>query len=981
MRNLKRTLSLVLAMALVVGMMMVGASAASSDFTDSSEITYTEAVDVMTAIGVMEGTDTGAFNPSGILTREQAAAIICRMLLGDSADDLNTNSSVFTDVAADRWSAGYISYCAQQGILAGTGTGAFNPEGELTGLAFAKMLLVALGYDAAIEEYVGDDWAINVAADAIEAGVSINGQIMTNSVSREQAAQMAFQTLEADMVRYANKGTTVIGSDGMQVIVGASAPERFPISGSSGEYLSNDNDGYTQFCERYFSDLKKDESGHDGMQRVAKNWTYKNDDIGTYAETPDRTVVVDKSQSLADEVTDINRNWTTITNSYLNGGALSGNLLVGDIVEIYLDDTKANTVERAIVTRYSVDEVTGSVATRGSVEDDDLEIRIPGFIGYTDADKVDGDYNDLAKDDVIYYYRDADGVYHFAKAESVEGQLTGSKSGNPVKYVIDGEDYVVNGSVGTISGVTTSPVYNTTYAYYMDNNGYLIAAKEVETAQSKDYVVVQDIQYAQGTGGLTGSAKVEARLVSMDGTTQVVTVESVKLSDGKTYDDGDDKLAENGKVNTAVSDKADKAFFTYSVNSDGEYALTEVAADTADKRTVGTLTNGTIDNGSASLNSSVAVNNNTVFVVATESAGKSFTTYTGMNAVADITGANGAYVAVNGIATYVYVDSYTSSSISGDYVFFMKGTEDAKMSEKDGDTTLYYNTYKAIVDGEATTVKVKANSDNALSLDSGSANPAVGLFTPVYNDDGLITKLTVKNEGQAAAAGYTLDGGALVTSGGTYTCEDDALVFIMDEDGNVTEATAAEISEDDNDTVYVVKTNTTDSVVDFLFIIEVDDDVVNVIAPSEPATLVVNETPSEGSTGSVTVELSGEIESGLATNELKNYLLGGAGEIAGVDKFSAIQMVFPAGSYGVRQTNEILKNSIFWVPDGSVDTTTGVKTTVQNLPTDTTVYFLLGEKGITVEFDWDYTGAEGQEFKADYTIVVSADDLTINPAD
>ncbi len=77
--------------------------------------------------------------------------------LGEDADDLyaSTNSSLFSDVAADRWSAGYIGYCVQQGILAGTGNGKFDPEGELTGLAFAKMLLVALGYDPAIEQLCG----------------------------------------------------------------------------------------------------------------------------------------------------------------------------------------------------------------------------------------------------------------------------------------------------------------------------------------------------------------------------------------------------------------------------------------------------------------------------------------------------------------------------------------------------------------------------------------------------------------------------------------------------------------------------------------------------------------------------------------------------------------------------------------------------------------------------------------------------------
>ena len=41
MRNLKRTLSLVLASAMLVGMMVTGASAVSGDFNDSDEITNT----------------------------------------------------------------------------------------------------------------------------------------------------------------------------------------------------------------------------------------------------------------------------------------------------------------------------------------------------------------------------------------------------------------------------------------------------------------------------------------------------------------------------------------------------------------------------------------------------------------------------------------------------------------------------------------------------------------------------------------------------------------------------------------------------------------------------------------------------------------------------------------------------------------------------------------------------------------------------
>ena len=137
MRTLKKTLSLVLVVAMVLGLCVVGASAYNKveDFTDDvSKIgdAYYEAVGVLTGIGVIDGMTETAFEPQGTYTREQAAKIIAYMVLGKSAaDSLTCTVAPFDDVAADRWSAGYIAYCAQQGILAGTGNGTFDPEGEI----------------------------------------------------------------------------------------------------------------------------------------------------------------------------------------------------------------------------------------------------------------------------------------------------------------------------------------------------------------------------------------------------------------------------------------------------------------------------------------------------------------------------------------------------------------------------------------------------------------------------------------------------------------------------------------------------------------------------------------------------------------------------------------------------------------------------------------------------------------------------------
>ena len=77
-------------------------------------------------------TDKGAFDPTGILTREQAAAIICRMLLGDDAENLTTNSVVFSDVAADAYYAEAVKWATDNGITNGTTSSTFSPGSGCT---------------------------------------------------------------------------------------------------------------------------------------------------------------------------------------------------------------------------------------------------------------------------------------------------------------------------------------------------------------------------------------------------------------------------------------------------------------------------------------------------------------------------------------------------------------------------------------------------------------------------------------------------------------------------------------------------------------------------------------------------------------------------------------------------------------------------------------------------------------------------------
>ena len=286
---MKKLLALVLA--LVMSMSLVTISNAA--FKDADKIDYDEAVEVMNAIGVLVGDEKGNFNAKENLTREQAAKIISYLLLGNKTAEALVGAAKFTDVAATRWSAGFVDYCASTGVVAGNGDGTFAPAGQLTGFQFAKMLLVALGYDAKIEGFTGTDWQINVSKVANQVGLfnglSISG---TAVLTREQAAQMCLNTIKAPLVEYSNKGGN-ISINGAEINIGASKAEYVTTTLAQAQRISKrtltntlftNKGGYTvEFGEKYYSNLYLT-ADNDAFGRPANTWTLGTKDIGTYTD-------------------------------------------------------------------------------------------------------------------------------------------------------------------------------------------------------------------------------------------------------------------------------------------------------------------------------------------------------------------------------------------------------------------------------------------------------------------------------------------------------------------------------------------------------------------------------------------------------------------------------------------------------------------------------------------------------------------------
>ena len=224
MRTLKKSLALVLALVMVLGLGVIGASAdnALDNYTDASEIgdAYYEAVGVLTGLGIIDGMTETTIEPTGTYTREQAAKIIATMVLGvKNAESLTCVEAPFDDVPADRWSAGYIAFCVEQGIIDGMTDTTFEPTGTLTGFQWAKMLLAAVGFGAN-GEFTGTSWSLNTARVAHEAGLftgDLSGADHVN-LSRQQAALYAFNTLtEIKQVSYsANNDNYIYGLAGYE---------------------------------------------------------------------------------------------------------------------------------------------------------------------------------------------------------------------------------------------------------------------------------------------------------------------------------------------------------------------------------------------------------------------------------------------------------------------------------------------------------------------------------------------------------------------------------------------------------------------------------------------------------------------------------------------------------------------------------------------------------------------------------------------
>ena len=606
---MKKFLSLVLA--LVMTMSLVTVSAGAKDFTDSSKINYSEAVDVLSEAKVIDGYADGAFNPSNTLTRGAAAKIICNLILGPTAASaLVADAAPYSDVAANHPFAGYIAYCQKTGIISGYADGTFKPANSLTGYAFMKMLLGALGYDAANEGYTGANWSINVAKQAISIGLNdgLKGEFNgVKAVNREEACLYAFNTLNATMVEYTNQ-TIVIANGTVKTDKVAKDME----NNARTETIKEENK--MQFAEKYFTNLEKEPTSDD-FGRPANKWTYKNTDIGTYV---DYTLMVAEYTDGVSGKDVYNKIGKTAMDKYDLTATIDGN----DAAKTILADVNKN----------NKDDMAGTdtgVLTQVFVDDDNKAaaiVEINTYLGIADSDysekkdeakftvwglskegktytKVafnkDGtlkttsdsasftvsgeDFNvsKVEEDDAYLFTVAAGEVQTFVPAEAVKDtEITSFKKGSNVtaggtKYSFNAAAYYDAEVLKDYTDGTVTNLKDTTYNIYLDTYGNLIGLEEVDAVDNYVFITGAD----NGSSNLSTKTN-DANAIFLDGTSKVIEVSNTK----------GDGVADSPIVNK---------WFTYTVDKNGVYTLKNIKTSdfdsTKDKVGQKDQTNSSVD--------------------------------------------------------------------------------------------------------------------------------------------------------------------------------------------------------------------------------------------------------------------------------------------------------------------------------------------------------------------------------------------------
>jgi hypothetical protein len=542
----------------------------------------------------MVGDDDGNFNPDKQVTRAEMATVMANLLdLG--VDNFSGASLSFTDVP--EWAVPYVAACAANGIVSGYSDTTFGANDTVTAAQAGLMVMKALGYF----QYAGDfgsDWALATVreADKIDLYDDISCSIQT-PLTRNDVAQLVLNALEATKVE-AKGGISVTGNG---ITVNTDTTYNY-LYKDGDKYLTigRDDKGAVQLGEDLFDGkLVKDSDGNaDDLGRAATTWTYKGDEIGTYADKADYTVVLSDnytSDSVVDTLEDeLNKNNLKKGDSYqvwIQGEQVETGIdeafqqvaYRGTVVEVYVNSQNSKQVENVVVYGYElakIDTVSTDLTSDDIKDGATYSITFDGNAGTKNDTEIPGfDANTYVEGAyvAIALSTDNEKVLASAIADTQDVTVSSKKdASNDIKSPNVGATLTAGGTkyyvavkydIGVEAMATSGINAGDDYVLYLDPNGYVIGVDGTATSKSlKDVYYVDSIwpDNSTVTGGSQKSTTYAQLVRLTDGTVSVIKLEATARYgyDSKTAGQNDayygDEITDSGVVTGYKSNWAGK---------------------------------------------------------------------------------------------------------------------------------------------------------------------------------------------------------------------------------------------------------------------------------------------------------------------------------------------------------------------------------------------------------------------------------------
>ena len=617
MRNLKRALSLTLASVMLLGMMVVGSSAAAG-YSDVAETDNVEAIEVLQAIGVMVGDDNG-FRPGDSVNRAEMAVVMAKLLNLDY--NYYSATCPFDDVYD--WARGYVGACYANGIVSGRGEGVYDPGTTVTAVEAASMMLRALGYFKYQSDYA-DGFEVATVRQANTIGLFNGVNSSTNApLTRNQVAQMALNAIKSGVVtadgnttNFVDASGNLIGTVGRvnYVFVTSNKGYATAISGVRASSMGSANDApIVELGEQLYDGKLKLTDTIDAFGRPARYWEFDAKAVGTYVkeelirETYTKKVTGRDLYDLLGSTTIKDYDLDV----YIDGvedPAINENLFdARHLVRTY--NVGVGATGNGVLTQVFVDQdkklVTISVInTYLALADEDFDDR------YDNVDITVYGINEVVKDEYVKNAKNDDGT----SAGQNEGFTLEIEDFPSITAVKDGDAFLVTVAQGEVQTIAEPEImadaqitsfkvgswivsggnqydfasaaeyecetlYDWTakdnavvnlkeinYNIYLDKYGYAVGVKEVERVSN--YVFITGVDTNTNN---RYAVQADATGIFLDG-----TVEAMKLDMRAVRDLKDGGATYNALTNGTKGGSLVNKWFTYTVGNDGVYSVSVV---------------------------------------------------------------------------------------------------------------------------------------------------------------------------------------------------------------------------------------------------------------------------------------------------------------------------------------------------------------------------------------------------------------------